>query len=123
VNIGDFFDMPSLSVYDKGKLSFEGRRLAEDIEAGKEGMKKFLQPLRDYQKIDPSYQPRMVFCLGNHEERLQRVPSNNSEFEGFIGYHLLELEKGWGRWMDGMILTLASSVGIILAIAILGIKA
>ena len=30
---------------------------------------------------------------------------------------------GWGRWMDGMILTLASSVGIILAIAILGIKA
>ena len=70
VNIGDFFDMPSLSVYDKGKLSFEGRRLAEDIEAGKEGMKKFLQPLRDYQEINPSYQPRMVFCLGNHEERL-----------------------------------------------------
>lgn len=95
VNIGDFFDMPSLSIYDKGKLSFEGRRLAEDIEAGKEGMKKFLKPLRDYQKIDPSYQPRMVFCLGNHEERLQRVPSNNSEFEGFIGYHLLELEKDW----------------------------
>ena len=48
VNIGDFFDMPSLSVYDKGKLSFEGRRLAEDIEAGKEGMKKLLKPLRDY---------------------------------------------------------------------------
>lgn len=95
VNIGDFFDMPSLSVYDKGKLSFEGRRLAEDIEAGKEGMKKLLMPLRDYQKIDPSYQPRMVFCLGNHEERLQRVPVNNSEFEGFIGYHLLELEKDW----------------------------
>ncbi len=95
VNIGDFFDMPSLSVYDKGKLSFEGRRLAEDIEAGKEGMKKFLQPLRDYQKTNPSYQPRMVFCMGNHEERLQRIPSNNSEFEGFIGYHLLELEKDW----------------------------
>jgi len=95
VNIGDFYDMPSLSVYDKGKLSFEGRRLAEDIEAGKEGMKKFLKPLRDYQETDPSYQPRMVFCLGNHEERLQRVPSNNSEFEGFIGYHLLELEKDW----------------------------
>jgi len=95
VNIGDFYDMPSLSIYDKGKLSFEGRRLAEDIAAGKEGMKKFLKPLRDYQRTDPSYQPRMVFCLGNHEERLQRVPSNNSEFEGFIGYHLLELEKDW----------------------------
>lgn len=95
VNIGDFFDFPSLSSYDKGKLSFEGRRLQEDIEAGKEGMKVLLKPLRDYQKKDPSYHPRMVFCLGNHEERLQRVPSNNSEFEGFIGYHLLELEKDW----------------------------
>lgn len=100
VNIGDFFDFPSLSSYDKGKLNFEGRRLQKDIEAGKEGMKILLAPLRQHQKNyrdgnSPSYQPRMVFCLGNHEERLQRVPSNNSEFEGFIGYHLLELEKDW----------------------------
>lgn len=95
VNAGDFFDFPSLSSYDKGKLSFEGRRLKDDIEAGKEGMKKLLKPLREYQKVNPSYQPRMVFCLGNHEERLKRVSSNNSEFDGFIGYHLLDLEKDW----------------------------
>lgn len=95
VNAGDFFDFPSLSSYDKGKLSFEGRRLAADIEAGKKGMQILLKPLREYQKTNPEYQPRMVFTLGNHEERLQRVPINNSEFEGFIGYHLLELEKDW----------------------------
>lgn len=100
VNIGDFFDMPSLSSYDKGKTSFEGRRLQKDIEAGKEGMRRLLAPLRQYQKnfrngSNPSYTPRMVFCLGNHEERLKRVSSNNSEFEGFIGYHLLELENDW----------------------------
>ncbi len=95
VNIGDFFDFPSLSVYDKGKLSFEGRRLQQDIQAGKDGMKKLLKPLRDYQMCYNDYNPRMVFTLGNHEERLQRVPANNSEFEGFIGYHLLELEKDW----------------------------
>ena len=95
VHVGDHFDFESLSSYDKGKLSFEGRRLQSDIDVGKQGMKELLAPLRKYQSLDPSYQPRMVFCLGNHEERLQRVPSNNSEFEGFIGYHLLELEKDW----------------------------
>lgn len=98
VCIGDFWDFPSLSSYDKGKLSFEGRRLSEDIEAGKEGMCRMLKPLKDYQKdltTDTIYKPRLVFTLGNHEERLKRVPSNNSEFEGFIGYHLLELEKDW----------------------------
>lgn len=100
VNIGDFFDMPSLSSYDKGKTSFEGRRLQKDIESGKRGMQELLAPLRQHQKNYrngniPSYNPRMVFCLGNHEERLKRVPNNNSEFEGFIGYHLLELEKDW----------------------------
>ena len=96
VNIGDFWDFESLSSYDKGKLSFEGRRLQDDIDAGKEGMRILLEPLRDYQTlVDNSYKPRMVFCLGNHEERLKRVASNNSEFDGFIGYHLLELEKDW----------------------------
>lgn len=41
----------------------------------------------------------------------------NSFLDSFKGYMM----KGWGRWMDGMILTLASTVGIILAIAILGL--
>lgn len=95
VNIGDFFDMESLSSYDKGKLSFEGRRLQKDIEAGKRGMKELLAPLRNYQKTNTEYNPRLVFCLGNHESRLMRIPENSSEFDGFVGYHLLELEKDW----------------------------
>lgn len=95
VNAGDFFDFPSLSSYDKGKLSFEGRRLRLDLEAGIKGMERLLTPLRDYQKTSTDYNPRMVFTLGNHEERLQRVPSSNPEFEGFIGYELLQLEKDW----------------------------
>lgn len=95
VNIGDWFDFESLSSYDKGKLSFEGRRLQEDIDVGKQAMQELLAPLRNYQKTNPDYKPRMVFCLGNHEERLKRVATNNSEFDGFIGYHLLELEKDW----------------------------
>ena len=33
VHIGDHYDMASLSSYDKGKLSSQGRRFHEDIEA------------------------------------------------------------------------------------------
>lgn len=43
----------------------------------------------------------------------------NSFLDSFKGYMMM----GWGRWMDGIILTLATSVGIIFAITILGIKA
>ncbi|QKF74061.1 putative threonine/serine exporter, ThrE family (DUF1212 domain) [Aliarcobacter faecis] len=43
----------------------------------------------------------------------------NSFLDSFKGYMMM----GWGRWMEGIILTLATSVGIILAIAILGLKA
>lgn len=95
VNAGDFFDFPSLSSYDKGKTSFEGRRLKEDIEVGKHGMYLLLKALREYQKTNPSYNPRMVFTIGNHEQRISRVAENNSEFDGFIGYNLLDLEKDW----------------------------
>ena len=95
VNVGDFFDFPSLSSYDKGKLSFEGRRLRLDLEAGIKGMERLLAPLRDYQKTNTDYNPRMVFTLGNHEDRLLRIPKDNPEFEGFVGNHLLNLEKDW----------------------------
>ena len=36
VHLGDHADMPSLSSYDVGKRSFEGRRYSADIEAAKE---------------------------------------------------------------------------------------
>lgn len=67
VNAGDFWDFESLSSYDKGKLSFEGRRLQDDIEVGKQGMDELLKPLKDYQKSNNDYHPRLVFTLGNHE--------------------------------------------------------
>ena len=38
IHLGDFADMPSLSSYDKGKKSFEGRRYTKDIASAKEAM-------------------------------------------------------------------------------------
>jgi hypothetical protein len=91
VHIGDHYDFPSLSSYDKGKKSFEGRRLKADIEAGNLGMKYLTREfLRD------GYKPRMVFCMGNHEDRFDRLKNDVPELDGFVGTELLPLaELGW----------------------------
>ena len=97
IHIGDHFDMPSLSSYDKGKGVMEGRRYKEDIEAGKRSMAKFMEPIRKEQKRQrrnkkPIWKPRLIFCLGNHEERIQRAINDNITLEGMIGYNDLELD-------------------------------
>lgn len=97
INAGDFFDMPSLSSYDKGKLAFEGRRYTEDIKAGRRAMEKFLKPIEDYNRTaKEKYTPRMVFTLGNHEHRIIRHVDNNPEFSGKFSFDDLGLhEYGW----------------------------
>ncbi len=67
---GDWWDFPSLSSYDRGKMAFEGRRYRLDVEAGKAGMEKFLAPIRKAK----NYNPRIVFTTGNHEAVLHRQP-------------------------------------------------
>lgn len=101
VHIGDHWDFESLSFYDKGKKAFEGRRLKADIEAGYEGMKVIMDPIRKLQRSQKMfkkkvYSPRLVFCTGNHEDRLDRVSRDNPEFDGFIGSDKLGLQElGW----------------------------
>ena len=101
VHIGDHFDMPSLSSWDIGKKSFEGRRYMDDIEAGIAGMELFLQPIREEQQRlirnkDRRWNPRMIFTLGNHENRIERAIESDPKLDGLIGYHDLKLqEMGW----------------------------
>lgn len=97
VCIGDFWDFPSLSGYDKGKLVFEGRRYVHDVKAGKVAMEKFLKPIDDYNRTAKiKYEPRKVFTLGNHEIRLERLVDNNPEYEGKFCLHDLGIkEYGW----------------------------
>ena len=97
VCIGDFADMPSLSSYDKGKKSFEGRRYKKDIAAAKLAMDTLLAPLREYNSHmkavkQKQYKPRMVLTLGNHEERIVRAVECQAELEGMLGYHDLPYE-------------------------------
>lgn len=92
VHIGDHYDFPSLSSYDKGKSSSEGRRLNNDIEAGNRGF----EYLNKFIKQDPYYHPRKVFCLGNHEHRLDRYVDDNPELIGTLGVDKLPfLKYGW----------------------------
>ena len=83
VCIGDFADMPSLSVYDKGKLPFEGRRYVNDVKSVRRAMEKLLAPIDDYNRTAKErYAPRKVLTMGNHEHRIIRVVDENPEFQG-----------------------------------------
>lgn len=98
--IGDFADMPSLSSYDVGKKSYEGRTYRADIEAAREGMELFLNQIRDEQSRSRDEQtpwkPSLVFLLGNHEDRITRAIENDRKLEGSISLDDLGLkEQGW----------------------------
>lgn len=101
VHIGDHFDMPSLSSYDKGRRAFEGRRYKHDIKAGIDGMKKLLAPIIEYNKKAKEghrerYRPEMHFMLGNHEERVERATQIDPALEGLMSYDDFKLkEMGW----------------------------
>lgn len=101
IHLGDHWDMSSLSSYDRGKRSFEGRRYKEDIAAGQQGLAKFEEPINRMngqlkRAGKPEYQPRKVFLLGNHEQRIHRALEDNAVLDGVIGYHDLGLtERGW----------------------------
>lgn len=101
IHLGDHWDMPSLSVYDVGKKSFEGRRYADDIQAGLKGMAAFLAPIRAEQqrlRINKKkrWNPKLIFIIGNHEQRIERAIESDAKLEGLIGYKDLQLDKlGW----------------------------
>jgi len=101
VNLGDFADMPSLSSYDAGKKSFEGRRYSLDIQAAKEAMQVLLEPIKLFNERakknkEKQYKPRMVMCLGNHEHRINRAVENDAKLDGVLSVDDLQYkESGW----------------------------
>ena len=78
INMGDAFDMPSLSAYDKGKASFHGMNYEADINSGLDFQEKLWNPVRKSKKK----QPKKVFLVGNHENRLKKVLEQDPELSG-----------------------------------------
>jgi len=102
VMIGDWADMPSLSSYDLGKKSFEGRMYTKDIESARKAMDILLAPLKFYnmqQAVNrkKQYKPRMVMCWGNHDQaRINRAIENDRKLEGLISVDDFGFQElGW----------------------------
>lgn len=101
VCLGDLFDLPSLSSYDKGRRSFEGRRYRLDIEAGRDGLNRFEKPIREYNEQckknkKAQYRPKKIMLTGNHEQRLDRCVNLHSELYGTLTHTDFGFEEfGW----------------------------
>lgn len=101
VCIGDFADLPSLSSYDRGKKSAEGRTYAEDVQSVHRAMKRLLAPIHALNKDrkrrrKAPYKPRMVMTLGNHEDRIRRAIEDDSRLFGTMSLKDLRYEEaGW----------------------------
>lgn len=95
IDIGDWWDMPSLCSYDKGTKGFEGRRYKRDIAAGVEAQDR----LRRIVKKQKKKLPRFVRTLGNHEQRIVKAVDRDPILEGTIGLQdLMSKEYGWEEY-------------------------
>lgn len=99
--IGDFADMPSLSSYDIGTKSFEGRRYRADVESVQAAMDNLLSPIKEYndnarRNHKERYRPRLVLTLGNHEHRITKATNQDPKLDGVLQLSDLKYEEfGW----------------------------
>jgi hypothetical protein len=87
VHLGDHWDMSSLSSYDKGKKSFEGRRYKADVEAGNAALALLTKQLEGL-KVERH------LLRGNHEDRITRTIEAEPWLEGVVTLDDLE-SPGW----------------------------
>lgn len=115
IHLGDHADMPSLSMYDKGKKSMEGRRVKADIEAANLAWEILNQPLYDYndnrrRTKHSIWNPDRYILLGNHEDRINRATESDAQIDGLFSTDDLDYaHTGWKvspfkeiLWLDGV---------------------
>ncbi len=98
IQIGDWADMPSLSLYDKGKRCYEGRRYTKDIDAANFSLNLFEETIANHNRTRPQdrYEPRKVHTRGNHEYRIERATMLDASLDGKLKLDDLDLERcGW----------------------------
>lgn len=88
IQIGDHWDMASLSSYDRGKGKMEGRRYVHDVDAGNVA----------FELLDSylSGATEKHFFFGNHEDRITRAADDNAQLEGLVTLDALDT-KNWAR--------------------------
>ncbi len=88
IHLGDHWDMPSLSSFDKkGGLRMEGRRYADDIDAGNQAFEQLSKPIEramSRPRKGGLWTPELIYLEGNHEFRIQRAADTDATLEGTI---------------------------------------
>lgn len=89
---GDWWDFPSLNSHSlPGSKALENTRYDADIHVGNEAFKRLVRPMNDEirrqkkNKRKKPWNPRKIFTTGNHEDRADRVASNDPKWTGVIG--------------------------------------
>jgi hypothetical protein len=96
VHLGDHWDLPSLSSYDKGTSRMEGRRYLDDIAAGNAAFDELNEPIhRANRARRKAWRPERHFLLGNHEHRITRATESDAQLEGALSLHDLNVAN-WG---------------------------
>lgn len=94
VLIGDWFDLASLSSYDKGKKKFEGRRYKEDLEAGWDALERLTAPIKLHNSLRKrKLKTKIKITEGNHDNRAERAANDAAELGDFIGRHNFKFEE------------------------------
>lgn len=113
--IGDWWDMPSLSMHDPlGSMPMEGARYEEDVEAGNEAFARLCGPMEAEQARRRNghrarWEPEKDFHFGNHEHRIYRAVNNAPKWAGIIGEHHLKTRDFTRHpflsrvWRDGLL--------------------
>jgi len=101
VHLGDGASFDSLSSYDVGTIQAEGKRYADDLDSFHEAMDELEAPINQLNRKLASqkkaqYNPRKVYCIGNHEQRIMKAVNQDPKLENVISLHDLNLpERGW----------------------------
>jgi len=94
-HLGDHWDMPSLSSYDRGKLSHVGETYLADIKAGNDAMNSFWDIIQWGMTNDPDWECTFVILEGNHEERIHRAKEEISScYAGMLDV----IERDYTGW-------------------------
>lgn len=96
VNLGDMFDMSSMSSYDRGKKDFHGRSYRKDLDAGLDFDERMWAPIRKAKKR----RPHSFFFEGNHCERMKRALALSPELEGTIGFKDFGLDRNYDEVVE-----------------------
>lgn len=96
VVIGDWWDMPSLSMHDApGSKEAVGRNVMSDIQAGNEAFERLVAPMQSEQlrlirNKEKQWKPRCEFLTGNHERRIDSAISTDPKFDGLLSLDQLK---------------------------------